>query len=439
MRGRCTIRLGFCALVAFAGFIAAPVAAQAPYGYQSYQPETPAAALARHVRTLASDPKDFDALIGAGKAAIAVGDAQAAAGFFARADDVNPRSPLPQAGMGAVSVANGEPNAAMPYFVRALQLGASITQVGCDRGLAYDLLGQQQKAQADYRAALNGPDADEARRRLALSLAIGGDKASALSTLGPLTARGDSEAARARAFVLALTGDSNGAMSAFDRAMPGSWSRIAPFLQRLPSLRADQKAAAVDLGIFPDSGAPILASASAVPTSAYAANSSYGSSSYAPRNVQVTSSVTTNRLEGIDELLNAPVTSTGSAPSQPALPSWQPPAPQVQPQVAYAAPPQRQAASSTPAKRKLWLQLASGPNARSLPNEFRRIKSKSSDLFQGISGYVAQSPDRARLVIGPFRGPSDAEIFAEDLHTIGVESFTWTNSESDQIVPLGTE
>ena len=49
--------------------------------------------------------------------------------------------------------------------------------LGCDRGLAYDLLGQQAQAQADYRAALSGADADEARRRLALSLAISGDYA----------------------------------------------------------------------------------------------------------------------------------------------------------------------------------------------------------------------------------------------------------------------
>ena len=51
------------------------------------------AALARYVRTLASDPKDFESLIGAGRAALELGDAQAAAGFFARADEVNPQQP----------------------------------------------------------------------------------------------------------------------------------------------------------------------------------------------------------------------------------------------------------------------------------------------------------------------------------------------------------
>jgi Flp pilus assembly protein TadD len=119
--------------------------------------------LARYVRDLAADPKDFTSLIGAGRAALALGDTEAAAGFFARADDVNPNSPLPQAGMGAVSAMNGDPQASLPYFERAQQLGATLATIGCDRGLAYDLLGRQSEAQADYRAALNGPDRDEAR------------------------------------------------------------------------------------------------------------------------------------------------------------------------------------------------------------------------------------------------------------------------------------
>lgn len=387
---------------------AVPAAAQTSY---SAYAETPSAALVRHIHTLASDPKDFGALIGAGKASLEIGDPQAAAGFFARADEVNPRSPLPQAGMGAVSVANGEAQAAMSYFARSLQLGASLSTIGCDRGLAYDLLGQQRQAQTDYRVALNGPDATEARRRLALSLAIGGDKAGALETLAPLSAKGDPTVNRVRAFVLALTGDSRGAMIAIDAAMPGSWARVSPFLQRLPALRPDQKAAAVNLGIFPDSSAPALASSSV-------------SSPYA-------GSAETDRLASIDELLRAQVPQ--------ASPGWQSDA---QPsQVAYAAPAVRKAAPVRTAagQRKIWLQLASGSNSAALPTEFRRLKSRNRDLFDGISGYVAQSPDRARLVIGPFRGPADAATFKQDLETVGIDAFNWTNSESDQIVPLGTQ
>jgi Flp pilus assembly protein TadD len=430
MRGLLQIRF-VGALIACAGAAVAiaPAPVAATGSYSPYN-ETPSAALARYVRALASDPKDFDALIGAGRAALVLGDAQAAAGFFARADEVNPRSPFPQSGMGAVSVANGEPKAALAYFNRAQQLGANTMTLGCNRGLAYDLLGKQAQAQADYRAALGGPDADEARRRLALSLAISGDRAGALATLAPLMAQGDAGAARTRAFVLALTGDSKGAMVAIDAAMPGSWARVSPFLQRLPGLAAGQKAAAVNLGIFPD--ATDTAYAYSAPSPA------------APSTMGVVGSVSSDRLSGIDALLHAPDPQPQVAPAVAQAPTWQPTQPT---QIAYAtpsmptaarrAPPARPAASVQ--QRKIWLQLASSRDADALQGEFRRLKSHNRDLFDGITGYVSASGERARLLIGPFRGSSDAEIFASDLKTVGVDAFKWSNSPSDRIVPVAAE
>jgi Flp pilus assembly protein TadD len=392
---------------------AAPVAAQTSY---SPYAESPAAALARYVRTLASSPRDFSALIGAGRAALALGDADAAAGFFARADEINPNSPLPQAGMGAVSVANGDAYSALPYFTRAQQLGAPVASFGADRGLAYDLMGQQAQAQADYRAALGGSDADEARRRLALSLAISGKKAEALDTLAPLSAKGDAATSRIRAFVLALSGDSNGAMRAIDAAMPGSWASVAPFLQRLPALTSGQKAAAVNLGIFPETSGVAYASASPPP---------------AFQQAPAPSSDGADRLAGIDQVLRAQ-----PAPAQP-VPSWTPPA---STQMASVSLPTRQPAAEAKATnaraKKIWLQLASGPNADALPDQFQRIKSRNREMFDGIKGYVARSPDRSRLLIGPFRSSADAETFAEGLES--VNAFRWTNSEVDTIVPLGS-
>ena len=70
---------------------------------------------------------------------------------------------------------------------------------------------------------------------------------------------------------------------------------------------------------------------------------------------------------------------------------------------------------------------------------FHRIKRRNRDLFDGISGYMTASGDRARLLIGPFRGPSDAEIFAENLKASGVNAFKWSNSPSDRIVPVAVE
>jgi Flp pilus assembly protein TadD len=390
------------ALVAGAAMLAAaPCPAQGSY---SPYDESPATALARYVRTLASEPTDFQSLIGAGKAALAMGDAQAAAGFFARADEANPRSPLPQAGMGAVSVANGDPQAALPYFRRAQQLGAPIATFACDRGLAYDLMGQQAQAQADYRAALAGRDGDEARRRLALSLAISGNRDGALQTLAPLSARGDPGVARIRAFVLALSGDSGSAMNAINAAMPGSWSRVAPFVQRLPSLAPGQKAAAVNLGIFPDAGEASYASA-------------------APP-------ATADRLADIDALLHV------SSP-QPARMS-QPPRPL---QVAYARPRMAGSAQSSPAnfQPKIWLQLARGTDVEAFSRQFQHLRSRNPDLFEGLKPYVARSPEGARLIVGPFRGRADAEILAEDFASAGIDASNFTNSQADRIAPLAVE
>ncbi len=405
-------------VVALGGLAVAamPTPAHAQGSYSPYN-ETASTALARYVRALADRPNDFSALVGAGRAAVELGDPHAAAGFFARADEVSPKSPLPQAGMGAVAVLNGEPYAALPYFARAQQLGAPVTTFACDRGLAYDLLGRQAEAQADYRQALNGPDSEEARRRLALSLAISGKKAEAIALLGPLMAKGDGAAARSRAFVLALSGDSAGARSAIDLAMPGSGSSVQPFFQRLAALNAAQKAAAVNLGIFPDSGGNALAIAGPPP-----ALGAIGvpSTSYASGLVQ------TDQTYSIQP----------SGPQSTPAPKAAPPV-----QYAYAAPvkkPPVQSASAA-APKKLWLQLASGSNAEALPEQFRRMKTRHRDLFEGISGFVARSGEKARLVIGPFRGSSDAEIFAGDLESVGIDAFSWTNSQTDRIVPLGTE
>jgi Flp pilus assembly protein TadD len=403
MRGSLQFRLVGALVASACALGSAPSHSQGSY---SPYDESAATALARYVRTLASDPKDFQSLIGAGKAALELGDAQAAGGFFARADEANPRSPLPQAGMGAVAVANGDPQGALPYFQRAQQLGAPIAMFACDRGLAYDLLGQQAKAQADYRIALGGRDGDETRRRLALSLAISGDRNGALQTLAPLAARGDAGVPRVRAFIFALTGDSGAAMNAINAAMPGSWSRIAPFVQRLPALSAGQRAAAVNLGIFPDNGQPAYAAAA----------------SPAP----------VDRLADLEALLRV-----GPAPQSSQRPAVRPAvqAPARPVQVVYA----RGAAPASNFGPKIWLQLASGSDDEALSGRFERLKSENPDLFDGLTPYVARTAGGARLLVGPFHGRSDAAILAQDFASVGINASNFINSQADRIAPLAAE
>ena len=225
--------------------------------------ETPEAALARNVRLLALAPRSYEALLGAGRAALRLGDAQAAIGFFGRAEEINPVSWVPKWGEGAALVAMEDPQSALGYFEQAQRLGASAASVAADRGLAYDLIGNQAAAQADYRLALGGIDAVEARRRLALSLAVSGDKAGALAALDPLLVRRDPGALRARAFVLALSGDPEGARRAVDAQLPGMSAVFDPFFRKLAGLRPGEKIAAVQFGHFPNGSEQTAAAAAA--------------------------------------------------------------------------------------------------------------------------------------------------------------------------------
>lgn len=385
----------------------APARAVAQFNYS--QAEGPAEALARHVRVLAGDPRNFQALIGAGKAALALGDSQAAAGFFGRADEVWPASPMPKVGMGAALTHEGNAAGALQYFAQAAQLGATAATYALERGLAFDLLGRHAEAQADYRAAMQTPDADEARRRLALSLAISGNKAEALSLLGPLVARGDAAGGRVRALVLAVTGDSVGARAAIEAAMPGSSYQMDPFFRRLPTLRSDQKAAAVHLGIFPESGQQ-QASAT-LPTQG-------------------------DRLRSIEELLtssNPPPAAGVSVPPAPPVAQPAPPPRSTPTQVASAATKQ-----AIPPKR-YWVQLASGPNAAALPEQFNRLKRRHRDLLYDLSGYVADEGQRSRLLIGPFRNGAEAAEFADGLESSGLRAFSWSSQQGQTIRKLPAE
>ena len=227
--------------------------------------ETPGTALSRHIRVLAGSPRDFNALIGAGKAALELGDVQAATGFFGRAEEIYPNAPAAKAGLGAAMAHMGDADGAIYYFNQAARLGAQPLTLALDRGLARDLLGDLSGAQADYRLAISSLGSDEARRRLALSLAIGRNKQAAIDTIQPLLNRRDPAAQRTRAFVLALVGDQIGAAQAIEAVMPGNGARFAPFFRYLPSLSVTEKAAAVHLGIFPENAAARVAAAPAQP------------------------------------------------------------------------------------------------------------------------------------------------------------------------------
>ena len=239
----------FLAAVAITVFAPAnPSSAQATI--QAVPGTTIADRLGDEMRKLAANPRDVDALLKAGEFSIDVGDLSGAASLFARAEQIDPDNARSKAGMASILVRSEQPGAALRLFQQAEAKGINPAAFASDRGLAYDLIGQQSRAERDYRTALSvDPQDEEALRRYALSLGIAGSEKPALDLLTPLLRKQDHAAWRARAFILAMNGDQAEAVKIAKAMMPPAMaSGLLPFFERLPSLPAVDRAFAVHFG-----------------------------------------------------------------------------------------------------------------------------------------------------------------------------------------------
>jgi len=209
--------------------------------------------LNRNLAQLSRNPRDVTALLGAGQSALDLGDIQAANGFYTRANLVNPNLGKAKLGLAIVQIALKQPADAAANFDAAEALGESAQGHLTERGLAYDLTGQQEKAQRDYLAALRAnPNDQETRLRYATSLGVSGDVNEAENQLRAPLAAGDREAWRLRAFIFAMNGRVEDARKVTQSVMPkGLADAITPYMQRLPLLTPAQKAAAAHYGEFP--------------------------------------------------------------------------------------------------------------------------------------------------------------------------------------------
>ncbi len=214
--------------------------------------DRPADRLSRLLRELSTDPTSLSALIRAGQASLDVGDGHAALGFFARADERSPRNGQVKAGLARALLLTDKPREALQLFDEARRFGVADYQIAGDRGLAHDLRGDNRRAQQDYVLALSRGANDEVTKRYALSLGITGERDQALKLLDPLLYKRDQGAWRARAFVLAMTGDTRAASAIVRQVMPARMAQsMDQFLVRLATLNPAQRAAAVHLGEMP--------------------------------------------------------------------------------------------------------------------------------------------------------------------------------------------
>jgi Flp pilus assembly protein TadD len=384
------------------------------------QPE----ALSRYLRILSAAPDNVAALVGAGKAALAVGDMNAAAGFLARADALDPKNGEVKAGLATTMLQRGDPRATLRLFKEAVDLGVMPAAIAADRGLAYDLRGDQKRAQADYMLVLRSGPNDEITRRLAISQAIGGVRVAAMATLDPLLRKQDVPAWRARAFVFALTGDAVEAQAGAALVMPSDQAAaLAPYLTRLATLKSAEKAAAIHLGRFPGEG-----EAAPAPRQAAAA---------APPRIAIDRAMIGPAQAPAEQQAPAPVVR-----AEPPLTAPEPAAPVLTPAQRAAEARAKRAAAANAAKEKQkrqqeaeekaaakrnparhWVQVAGGANRRDLGKEWSKLKAKWPGALAGRSPWTTHYRYTNRLLIGPFATADAAQDWVSDRKKEGFATF----------------
>lgn len=380
----------------------------------------PAEALARYLRILARDPGDLDALSGAGAAALAVGDADAAINFYVRAEKISPRDGRIKAGLGSALVQKEQPRAALRLFNNAVDLGVAPFEVALDRGLAYDLRGDNRKAQGEYLQLLRVRADPEASRRLALSLAMMGERAGALAILDPLLRKRDVAAWRAQAFVLAMTGDLLGAQTVAYQVLPRYQADVLkPFLERLPSLKPAEKAAAVHFGHFPEDKAPVqMAVANPI------ASAKAGSSPQLPepkRDAEATQ--VEQRANEARSLAEDRRAAQKRAAAERAATEKK-----------AKAKEEAKAKNSHPGRH--WVQIASGAYKPDLDKEWDKQKSRYGKQLAGKSPYTAPYKSTNRLLVGPFPSKDAAQDFVNEARDRGLSCFPVTTSAGQKVEPL---
>ena len=204
------------------------------------------------MRRIARNRRNVEALIDAGNAALLLNDADAALNFFSQANRFRAGDGRIKAGLGAAYVRSENPFEGLRYFDEATKLGVSERTVAADRGLAFDLLGNFERAQQDYKLASTVAKSSRLTIQHAISLSLSGKGKEADALLNPLLAQNHPAAWRARAFMLAARGEYKKSQEVTRGFLDiRSAQRIERYLKQMPALTGPQQAAAIHLGHFP--------------------------------------------------------------------------------------------------------------------------------------------------------------------------------------------
>ena len=442
----------FAAIAAASVGMAAPLAAQQTRSGEIVQALPPAGAtdLSNALQRLARNPADIDALIAAGNASLEIDDIDAAIGFFGRAGDLAPADPRVKLGVASAYVRSRRPVEALRLFAEADAAGAQTRSYAAERGLAFDLVGDNASAQGYYRLALQQADDRTIRRRIAISQAIAGERQAFEATLLPMLQAQDNAAFRARALGLAILGSEKEARSIVEAMMPPQTAALfVPYLARMRDLNPAEQAAAAHLGVFPGEGqrtnrtASVVTAPAGIPKAVAALPEPARPLPSAPPIVDAPVAALKQEagygpVTGVLERTNtAPVPELDVVFADFANPRG------VVPPTAGAIDlrtitPQRDAAPA-PAKAKpaeparIWVQVATGSDIAALKFDWRRIARKANGLLDDLGPFVADWGQTRRLLAGPFASTDAAKVMGASLRQAGIDTFRHVSEEGQTV------
>ena len=82
---------------------------------------------------------------------------------------------------------------------------------------------------------------------------------------------------------------------------------------------------------------------------------------------------------------------------------------------------------------RIWVQVATGTNARALATDFGKFAKKSPAVFKGKAGATTEWGKTRRLLVGPFKDRKTAQDWLVDYKKAGGDGFLF-NSEAGQSV-----
>ncbi|WP_293642952.1 SPOR domain-containing protein, partial [Sphingopyxis sp. RIFCSPHIGHO2_12_FULL_65_19] len=82
---------------------------------------------------------------------------------------------------------------------------------------------------------------------------------------------------------------------------------------------------------------------------------------------------------------------------------------------------------------RIWVQIATGANAKALATDFGKFARKHAALFKGKSGATAEWGKTRRLLLGPFKDRKAAQDWLSDYKKASGDGFLF-NSEAGQAV-----